>query len=235
MALVIVPLAGPDFYSQEFGIRPLYKLRNGCHLIDDVLLNRPWISKALKGNGLIVFVLRGFGEHTQIMMEHIRNVFKNAEIVVISSLSMGAPFSAAAAISQVRNLNEPIIVDLADILFDTTIDVDLYFNENPAVSSLIPYFQSSSKKFSYLRLDGDRVLEAKEKQVISSNASAGVYCFRSIFEYLEALTFCMGHEDICKFNNSFFLCPSINGLIQSDKFVAAVKVKNANPIGEIFH
>lgn len=235
MALVIIPLAGPDFYSREFGIRPLYELKDGRLLIDAVLLDRPWISEALNGNGRIVFVLREFGEHTQKMMQHIQNVFINAEIVVVSALSMGALFSATAAISQVRDLYEPIIIDLADIVFDITLNIDLYFKENPTVSSLIPYFQSSSEKFSYLLLDGGKVLEAREKKVISSHASAGVYCFRSVHDYLVALTFGIDHPEICKVNNSYFVCPSINGLIQSNNLVAAIEVKNANPIGEMFH
>lgn len=235
MPLVIVPLAGPDFYTEEFGIRPLYQLNDGRFLIDVVLLTRPWVSSALNGNGRIIFVLRGFDFHVEIMKDHIQNTYPNSEVVVMSSVSMGAPFSAIAALSQIKEGDGAVIIDLADIIFNTSIDVDTFFLENPTASALIPYFRSSSKKFSYIKLEGSSVVETREKNVISSFASAGVYCFRTPQDFMEAFIFCITNPQVCKVNNSYFICPSLNGLLSLNKSVLAVEVDDPNPVGEIFH
>ena len=74
--------------------------------------------------------------------------------------------------------NEPIIIDLADIYFDT--DIIPFNNINTDISGIAFSFKSSFSKYSYLKLDKDGyITEAKEKIVISDNASAGVYCFRN--------------------------------------------------------
>jgi hypothetical protein len=235
MPLVIVPLAGPDFYTKEFGIRPLYQLSNRRFLIDTVLLNRPWVSSALRGDGRIIFVLRGFDIHTETMKNHIQNTYPNSAVVVMSDMSMGAPFSASAALSQIKESDGAVVIDLADIIFNTSIDVDKFFLENPSVSALAPYFYSSNKKFSYLKLVGSNVVETREKEVISSYASAGVYCFKKPQDFMEAFIFCINTPEVCKVNGSYFICPSLNGLLRLNKSVLAVEVNNPNPVGEIFH
>lgn len=235
MSLIIIPLAGPDFYSEEFGIRPLHQLDDGRTLIDAVLLNRPWVLNVINGVGRIIFVLRGFDEHAEKMKAHLTSLIPNSEFVMFEGVSMGSPFSVISAISQIKNFDEPIIVDLADILFDTALNVDSFFKDNPSVSGLIPYFYSSSEKFSYLKIVGNSVVEAREKMVISQHASAGVYCFRSLNEFLCAFNFCVNNPKICQVNGAYFMCPSFNGLIENNKNVFAIEVGNPDPIGAIFH
>jgi hypothetical protein len=235
MSLVIVPLAGPDFYSEEFGIRPLHKLVDGGTLIDVVLLSRPWVLNVINGVGRIIFVLRGFNEHSEKMKAHLISLIPNSEFVMIENVSMGSPFSVIAAISQIKNIDEPIVIDLADILFDTDLNVDTFFQDNESVSGLIPYFHSSIEKFSYLRIIGNSVVEAREKTVISPYASAGVYCFRGFYEFLCAFNYCVNNPKICQVNGSYFICPSFNGLIEKNKNVLAIEVSNPEPIGAIFH
>ncbi len=231
MSLVIIPLAGPDFYSDEFGIRPLYPVGQST-LIEYVLSKRKWI---LDCKNQIVFILRLEGEHTKKMHDFLTQHFPLANIVTLGSLSAGASFSALAGISLAQNFDLPVVVDLADIAFDLDLEPSEYFKNNPEVDAVVPYFHSDESKFSYLKLDGECVIEAREKQVISTNASAGVYIFRDVSVYLRAMEYSLKNPEICRIGKAFFVCPSINGLITKSRQVRAIMVKNAEPIGEIFH
>lgn len=231
MALIIIPLAGPDFYTERFGIRPLYQVGSST-LIEHILSRRPWIDS--DGNRT-VFVLRDVGEHTKIMCSYIKNRFPLSDIVVLGRLSEGAPLSALAGISSFKSLDEPVVVDLADIGFETGINLLKYFRDKPNVDAVVPYFSSIDPKYSYLRLNGNCVISAREKEVISTNASAGVYIFRNAEVYLRALIYCLNTPSVCKIGAAFFICPSVNGLIEGGREVHAIKVENVEPIGALFH
>jgi hypothetical protein len=233
MSLIIVPLAGPDFYTEKFGIRPLHPVGEST-LIQYVLSKRSWMREA-KQDDQLVFVLREIGKHTDIMKEFIHLNYPHAQTVTISTLSSGATFSALAGLSLAKKHDQPVIIDLADIAFDLDFDPELYFKENPSALAVVPYFPSNDSKFSYLRLDGKRVLEAREKIVISSNASAGVYCFKNVSAYLKAVDYSVQNPSVCTFGPAYFVCPSVNGLISETTDVHALEVHRVQPISTLFH
>lgn len=233
MSLIIIPLAGPDFYTEKFGIRPLYPLSDST-LIEHVIANRFWVNHTDEGNQ-IVFVLLDVGAPTKTMQDFIAKKFPTAHCVVLGNVSSGAPFSALAGLAVSKELNMPVIVDLADIGFSLSLNVEAYFACHPKVMGLIPYFESRSPKFSYLQIEGGKVLEAREKEVISNHASAGVYIFRNVQAYLEAILFAMRNPSKCTVNNIFYVCPIFNGLISDHQEVHAIVVDHVEPLGQLFH
>lgn len=234
MCLIIVPLAGPDFYTDKFGIRPLYPV-GGATLIEHVLGGRPWLLGASGAANQLVFVLRDEGPHTDKMRSFIAMRFPLADIVILGSQSAGAPLTALAGIALSKRPDEPVIIDLADIAFDMPWDAAEYLRSNPNVYAVVPYFTSGDPKFSYVKLEGVRVLEAREKQVISANASAGVYFFRDVPAYLRAMSYCLQHPETCRVGPAFFVCPTVNGLIEEGRSVHGVEVANVEPISALFH
>ncbi len=234
MCITIVPLAGPDFYTNEFGIRPLY-LMNGVTIMESVLSKRPWIGPHLNEENQLIFILREEQPYTQMMLDFIKKRFPLSTTVVLGAMSAGAPFSALAGISLFRRNDIPVVIDLADIMFDISSNPAEYFSSCDDVDAVLPYFISQEPKLSYLEIDNDlNVLQAREKQVISSNASAGVYFFRNASVYLRAMIFCIENIDICKVNSMFFICPSVNGLISENRKVRAVEVHNVNSMSSFF-
>jgi hypothetical protein len=233
MSLIIIPLAGPDFYTEKFGIRPLYPLGDTT-LIEHVISNRFWVNHTDEGNQ-IVFVLLDVGAPTKTMQDFIAKKFPTARCVILSNVSSGAPFSALAGLALSNEFNTSVIVDLADIGFSLSINVEAYFASYPKVMGLIPYFESLSTKFSYLRIEGGKVLEAREKELISNYASAGVYIFRNVHAYLEAILFSLCNPSKCTKNNIFYVCPMLNGLISDHQEVHAIAVDNVEPLGQLFH
>lgn len=234
MSLIIVPLAGRDFYTDEFGIRPLYPYA-GSTLLQHVLEKRPWFDSSLAGSNRFVFVLRYAPPYTETVINFINQHYPHATTVVLGNFTAGALLSALAGISLIDKLDEPIVIDLVDIAFDWDFNIEKWFANNDGVDAVVPYFHSTDNMFSYLLLDGELVVRAREKQQISENASAGVYLFRNAATYLRSVAFCLENPEICRAGSALFICPAVNGIIGNGRKVAAFPVENVTPVSIIFH
>ena len=62
---------------------------------------------------------------------------------------------------------------------------------------------SGTEPFTYVWYKDGLIIEAKEKVVISDNASAGVYCFRNSTILLEAIAYTLNNNKYMH-NNLFF-------------------------------
>ena len=132
----------------------------------------------------------------------------------------GAAFSALAGMTTSQYVDDPVIVDLADILYASTFDPTSVFEINTNCGAIALTFESESPAYSYLRLDNSGSFEeAAEKQVISDHASAGTYIFRDIATYLRALAHNLENHEQLTFRNHFFVCPLFNGVKDQGKDV----------------
>lgn len=228
----LVPLAGPDFIHAALGIRALYEFE-GVPLIERTLTTRPWADRLAPED--YVFVLRDLPE-AQAVKDFLVQKWPGAGIVTLSSLTGGAMFSVAAALAMVGHIDEPICVDLADIIFDAPkAAFDPTNVWSPSTGGVLPYFISSDEKYSYLDIDGDGLVRrTAEKRVISDRASAGVYFFRSPGVYLQAMAHSLVHREELAFKGVLFVCPMMNGVIEQGLEVTCAEVENVIPVGKIF-
>ena len=74
MCVVIVPLAGPDFYSQKYGYKALIDI-NGKALIEAVLKKRPWINADMQSR--LIFVLRESEGRELILRKKLAEIFSD--------------------------------------------------------------------------------------------------------------------------------------------------------------
>jgi hypothetical protein len=230
---VVVPLAGPDFYKDSYGIKPLANYK-GEPLIKKVLGSRKWMKDFFEcESNELIFVLYENDEHTQECREYLSNNWPASKFVTVSQYSSGATFSVLAGVALSNFPANHLIVDLADIIFETEQGLFELFKDN-GIRASIPYFDSFDSKFSYLELDDNIVLRAVEKEVISMNASAGVYFFRTSADYFKAAAWSVENPKYSTVNDVFFVCPSINAFV-SDRAVSAFPVSNVDPISLIFH
>jgi len=219
----VVPLAGPDLYSEKFQVfKPMLPYNQG-RLLSEILKNRSWYVEVEK----FIFVLLeqpGINE----LKKWLEHEFSNSSILMVSSLTQGALLSALAGISLIENFNNPIIFDLADIDFLGDIDPSWIF-ENEQVGGIVPYFCSNLSKFSYLIQDpvNNNIIGAVEKHVASEMASAGVYIFRDTHVFLESVIDSIKHRKSYQYNGILYLCPSMNGVIKLGKEVVGRKVESA--------
>ncbi len=225
----VVPLAGPDLFSEEFGLRPLYDWI-GRPLIEAVLEARPWRGGLSPED--YVFVVREI-EQLSRLTNYLRLKWPGCTIVTLSNVTGGALFSCLAGMAFVP-CDEPIIIDLADIYFDSEIiDPLVLFQEG--YKALVPVFRSSESHFSYLLYEGGIFKRAAEKQVISELASAGVYMFSNLKTFLDCAAWSIQNRDNVSWSNALYICPIVNALVDEKKSVKSPLVKDAQPVGKIFH
>jgi hypothetical protein len=225
----IVPLAGPDFYHPELGAKALSSV-DGQPLIARGLRSRPWVqSGALKDSDL-TFVLRAGAQLPQLV-RFLEETFPGSSHLVLSQTTSGALTSALAGVGLLEGFGEPLVIDLVDILYTCSVDLQSLFARDRDVAGIIPYFKSDLPVYSYLQLDGDRVVRAREKEVISDNASAGTYFFRDAAAFTGAVTRTLELDGTgAAWPRAFFVCPSFNALVEGGRKVVGVQVGDVVPL-----
>lgn len=205
---LIVPLAGPDFFGKNGTLKALIQFK-GRPLLKYILESRPWAHEI----EAITFILCDTDTTRQFASDFLSAWFPASTTVFLSTFSRGAAFSALAGIACQSEFNCPVIVDLADIFYKSTIRPADIFASSENCGGIALVFPSNNPCYSYLRCDSSgKFCEAAEKKVISSNASAGTYIFKNSSTYLRALAHSIDNEETETFNNSFYLCPLFNGI-----------------------
>jgi hypothetical protein len=226
----IVPLAGPDLWTEKHGFRPLFDL-DGTPLIEAALKARAWAGKLTPED--YVFVLREVPRLAELVA-YLRATWPGCRIVTLSDLTGGALYSVLAAMALVKP-GEPLIVDLADILFESGPADPAALFAREGHGAVVPVFTSSEDCYSYLTIADGLVTGAREKQAISDNASAGVYMFRDVQVFLRAAAHNLDHRETMSFRNILFICPMVNGVIAGGGTVVAPHIGACRPVGKIFH
>lgn len=212
---MIVPLAGPDFVRADRSIKGLEPFQ-GQPLLKYALNSRPWASKVTHHS----FVLYDCEETRRFAHDCLVEWYKGCSIVYISSFSRGAAISALAGVAVLDEFCHPLIIDLADIIYKSHVNIDKAFQADPGLGGIALVFESSNPQYSYLASDvNGLVVEAAEKKVISCQASAGTYIFRDCATVLKAVAHAIEYESTQTHNNLFYVCPLFNGVVAQGKQV----------------
>lgn len=227
---IIVPLAGPDFELTGGGVKAEIPVE-GQPLLRRALETRPWWTSGAASDRDLVFILRRSDTTLRFADTVLRAWYPRARVSLISDYTGGAALSALAGLALVADAEEPIIIDLADILYDATIDLADWFGQSRDAGAVALTFASDNPVYSYLRFDDSGVfLEAAEKRVISNNASAGTYAFRSPALLLRAVTHSLEHRAALTYKGLFFVCPLFNGVRAAGERVSMIGVSNVRDL-----
>ncbi len=209
---VVVPLAGPDFELPNGSVKAEHPVSNEP-LLRNVLERRPWWQSGLVRDSDLVFVMRDSPRVRAFATGPLASWYPAARQVLISATTGGAALSALAGVSLIADAEAPLCVDLVDIGYRSTLDVPAALAASGA-HAIALVFSSTNPLYSYLRTDErGRVVEAAEKRVISSNASAGTYIFASPAVYLNAIAHNLDRRHEVMHKGFFFVCPLYNGVL----------------------
>jgi hypothetical protein len=231
----IVPLAGPQLAHPRYGLLVKYPI-DGIPLLKRTLETRPWwIEKRLRACDL-VFVLRESEE-----LDEIRNAvtawFWGCRIVTLSQMTNGALISALAGAAATATLDEPLIVDLADILYDADVDIEATLRADPSLGAIATYFDADDACYSYFTFAPDGSVDfATEKRVISRHASAGTYVFRDTGQFIAAAgrSLVQTRAELTV-GNALFVCPVLNSVIRNGFRVLPIPARNVRALSKSFH
>ena len=219
---VVVPLAGPDFISSNNVIKGLIPYC-GKPIICQALGSRPWVSNVSH----YIFILKDCLQARDFYQNFLYKNFPQSSAIYLSCFSQGAALSALAGTSLIRNFSEPIIVDLADIIYSSKIDIEHVFS-GILDARIALAFESQKPHYSYLKCTDDGyVIRAVEKNVISNYASVGTYIFRDCPAYLRSLAnaLVLSTDDYI-YNNLYYVCPLFNGTLIENQQVKLEQVSD---------
>jgi len=231
----VVPLAGPQLTHPRHGLIPKFPVDGAPLLRRTIETRRWWKDGRLRAQDLI-FVLRE-GAELQEIHAAVEDWFPGCRTVTLSHLTRGAVLSALAGTAAISNLDEPLIVDLADILYETDADVESRFAADRSIGALATYFEAHDACYSYLTFGPDgTVVSAVEKKVVSSHASAGTYIFRSAGHFIAAAgrSLVDAREELTV-KGALFVCPVLNSVVRQGLKVVALEARDVRSVSKLLH
>ncbi len=168
----------------------------------------------------LVFIILDdeFAEHLQ---GDIENEFRAFDPIVlrIPSLTRGQAETMLAADTAI-SFNLPLLVHNADSAFVCQGFEDLYLT----VDGGIHVFRSSQDRWSYARSDErGRVVEVREKVVISEQASTGTYYFRSSVQAFDLARAAVANNETER--GEFYIAPLFNRMIEAQQNIRTIPVE----------
>jgi len=195
---IVIPMAGDGRRFKEAGYelpKPLIDVK-GKPMINRVIANLD-----PKHEHKIILITRK--EHK------IKEYFQGIDITVVEldTPTEGALCTALRAGALINNSNALLIANCDQLL---NIDMNEYINRAEWASLVT--FNSTNPHHSYVRTNRRGfVLEAKEKEVISDQAVAGLYYFKRGYDFVN-----FGENTIhanIRYNGEFYITPMMNLMI----------------------
>jgi dTDP-glucose pyrophosphorylase len=209
MINILIPMAGRGSRFSNAGYikpKPFIDV-NGKPMIVRVLENL----NVKEANYILILRKEHMEEETETI-QILKNNF-NVDFVVIDKVTEGAASTALFAHRKTNNL-VPLLIANSDQLVDINIGEFIEDALSRDLDGSILTFESNSPKWSYVKLDQNRlVTEVKEKEVISNFATVGIYLFKSGKIFVESALDMIINND--RFNNEFYVCPSYNYAIKN--------------------
>jgi NDP-sugar pyrophosphorylase family protein len=205
---IVLPLAGRGQRFIEAGFedpKPLVPV-HGIPMVEVVLRNvRP-----RRPHRVILLVLREHLDGTPLAAV-LRRVVPDAVIVPVDGVTQGAACTVLLA-ADLIDAPDPLLIANTDQWVDEDIDTFLAAADAPGLDGLIMTFDASDPKWSYAQVAADgRVERVVEKEVVSREATVGIYHFRRGDRFVAAARRMIAKD--LRVNGEFYVAPVYNELI----------------------
>lgn len=176
-----------------------------------------WVIENLKPRIEHQFIFICLKEHNRIynLQKKLTKLAPQSKIIEIDGLSQGAAETVLFATEFIDN-QEPLIIANSDQFIEFNMDEFILNFKVKYMDGLILTMTANSPKWSYIKYNEAReVTEVREKEVISNEATVGVYAFSQGQDFVRA-----AHKMInkkMKVNGEFYVAPVYNELIAEGK------------------
>ena len=227
MLNIVRPIAGRGSRFAEAGYqlpKPLIPV-HGTPMIEVVVNNiRP-----RKPHRFVFVALQSHLDHLG-MRETLRRIAPDCEIIPVREVTQGAACTVLLA-RDLINHDAPLMLANSDQWVDCDINDYLLTLEQQEADGLIMTMSADHPKWSYVGLGADgRVNRVVEKEVISNEATVGIYNFRRGSDFVRAAETMIAKN--LRVNGEFYVAPVYNELIREG---ARICVKNVGAAGTSMH
>jgi NDP-sugar pyrophosphorylase family protein len=216
---IVIPMAGRGSRFAQAGYttpKPLIPV-GGRPMI-------AWIVENIAPRRPHRFIFLCLAEHLEKYPEvpaELRRLCPGCEIVPVRAVTEGAACTVLLA-REFIDTGDPLMIANSDQIVDLAIDDYLAAGDAPGIDGLIMTFWSDHPKWSYCRLREDgAVSEVVEKQVVSNEATVGIYNFRLGRDFVRAADAMIAAD--LRVNNEFYVAPCYNQLIAAGAKVITMK------------
>jgi dTDP-glucose pyrophosphorylase len=176
-----------------------------------------------------IFIVRKEDEVLYGISVHISKYVNYSKIIIQDEKLPGAASSSLLARELIDNDDHLVIANI-----DQYIDDDINFIIGNFISKGVDggilTFENSDPKWSYVKTNDFGTIDAvAEKNVISNEATCGVYFWNKGSDYVKYATKMI--EKNIKTNNEFYICPAYNEAISDHKLIVSYKVKEMHGMG----
>jgi beta-phosphoglucomutase-like phosphatase (HAD superfamily)/choline kinase len=221
---VLIPMAGDGRRFLDKGYqkpKPLIKINNKTMI--------EVVHKNINISGKYIFVAKKQHVDDFELNKTIFSFCKNFVLVEQDIKLDGAVKSCLLAKDYIDN-DQPLIIANSDqyISWDSKKAIDYFLKSG--VDGAILTFKANDTKWSYVKRNKYNIVSAvAEKNVISNEATCGIYFWRKgsdFVKYAEQMV-----EKGIKTNNEFYVCPVYNEAIEDEKIIVAYLVDQMYGLG----
>ncbi|MCX8016708.1 MAG: glycosyltransferase family 2 protein, partial [Rhodocyclaceae bacterium] len=215
---IVIPMAGAGSRFAKAGYdkpKPLIEVR-GVPMIRLVIENlRP------RRPHRFVFVVQRQHAQQYGLPQKLRTwAGSTSEIVMVDGLTQGAACTVLAAQRLIDN-EEPLMIANSDQWVD--VDIDDYLDFGRAFDGFMMTMKADDPKWSYVGLDAAGcVTRVVEKEVISNEATVGIYNYRQGGSFVRAAQAMISANE--RVNNEFYVAPVYNRMIAAGARVGIYNV-----------
>jgi len=207
---VLIPMAGAGsrFAQQGYTFpKPLIEVE-GKPMIEVVVNN-------LNIDAHYIFLVQK-SHYEQYNLKYLLNLIApGCDIIQLDGITEGAAVTTLLARDLINNEN-PLVIANSDQYIEWNSNECMYAFSADEIDGGILTFPAHHPKWSYARLGTDGfVSEVAEKQVISDNATCGVYYWKHGADYVRYAEQMIARN--IRVNNEFYVCPVFNEAIQDSK------------------
>lgn len=145
----------------------------------------------------------------------------NADILMLKNETQGALCTCLMAVEYIQDADPLIIANCDQVISEDYSNVIDTFEANENDAGVI-VFDSIHPRWSYIKIDGDDVVETAEKRPLSKNAIAGFYYFKNGNDFIESAKQVVLKDN--RVEGKFYISSTMNEMILSSKKVGYYRI-----------
>lgn len=219
---ILIPMSGRGSRFTERGYtfpKPLIDVR-GKPMIQTVLETLPEANE-------YIFICQKEHEEKYKLSALLNNLTHGrAACVLTDKVTEGAACSALLAKDFLQD-DEPLMIANSDQF------VRFNFNNFRLIDSIMDgvifTFNATHPKWSFVKVEFDKITQVAEKNPISNIATCGIYYWRQSRDFVQSAEAMIAAND--RVNNEFYIAPTFNYMIKQNKWIVPFYVDEMHGLG----